>query len=702
MRVVRLLSALMLVGCPQAGRSIAAHVVISGNGVVSAGTQSCEGDCQFMVPRGTEFSAQPAPGWTFDGWGGDCEGAPSRCTAANPGAFEARFAESGKTLSIEVVGSGRVTLSSGENCTGLCSFSNRTQTVSIQAMPDRGWEFAGFEADCSGTACTLISGRVVARFVALPVLNIDITGTGGGVVRDSFGRFECRTSCSIPVSGEVPIDLLFDANTIRARLSGACTALPCRVSAPARLSVEFVRGRRVQVSLSGPGTISGSFGLSCPASCSTLVDPTAELELRSTSRGTFSKFNGWDGGCTEVDGGICHINAATADVDVHGAFASDLLGLQTFKMTQSEAAGILVRRSASTIYWAWVGAYGIVVNGREYGPERPALRSTLFAKMFDDGGVQWVASYASTLDAGVVHIVPEYLRLRGDNLVTGGRCVTMTGFCQNPNFILEFSPDGGVVYAGSLNGPMLPYADLGSLAAVAQEEQLLSYPTGAATAITQTLAPAKMGTCEPGTETPLCLISWAIGGSWQGCSLAQPIGPVQGRNAALVRWDPGAGTCSMQASFQTTTDQNSRLRPIVVGNGLIALYAQEAVLDSRTMTSGRTLAVGQIVDGGFSWQTSIFPSVDTAFVDSRGISIGFIQASAFGVSIPFGGVGLLSFGPGPSLRRSLVFERVSRIHGHSDNGITTLAVMGENVTLEGEALAPPDAGTFVHFLTFPD
>ncbi|MFC2085313.1 right-handed parallel beta-helix repeat-containing protein, partial [Bacteroidota bacterium] len=103
-------------------------------------------------PPGTvvELTAVPDPGWTFSGWSGDTT------TTANPidvtmntsKNITATFVQGppGYTLNVTVVGSGTVTKSPD-----LGSYTAGS-VVTLTAIPDPGWTFAGWSVDTTTTA----------------------------------------------------------------------------------------------------------------------------------------------------------------------------------------------------------------------------------------------------------------------------------------------------------------------------------------------------------------------------------------------------------------------------------------------------------------------------------------------------------------------------------------------------------------------
>lgn len=711
------LIALSLAGCiiacgADANFEVDLHIV--GKGIVSIGEVTCEADCRLRARKGSSLSAIPSPGWSFESWEGLCEGSEQTCALGAAGSVTARFREI-PPLSIEVIGLGKVVLSSSESCESNCSYAGRTVETSLTAIPAAGWHFVAYEGACTGNACSVVTGHVVARFEKNATLSIVVSGTGSGRVRDSLGRFECRANCQVDEPGPLTILVDRDPGTTSVQLSGACTSAPCETRAPATLRVEFVRGRTVGLRVDGAGRVSGG-GLDCPPSCSIEVDPSESLSVKAESERAFVDFSGWDGGCGRIDGGECFIPPSTSDVEIVARFESPLRILKTIHVlpSVSNLGGIrALRLAGSSPLAAWYAESGIEFEGQIIAPPSGTFHSSGVVLVGADGGTQWVRSVGTHLDGGtlqVAHVNFRYLRSTEMAVIAGGVCVSAPSLCTaNRNFIAELSPSNGQLrFIGTLGTPpSVPnatFADLGSLALTAEGPFLYDFGLGASAATVQTL-PTNLAACEPGNLSPLCLMSWTTSGAWQGCLLTQPIGAAGiARDAALIRWNPQIGTCSLVASFSSLG--LSQQSTITVGGGLVALMGQDARLDPTTTLAGRFTAVGELRDGGFNWLTeNAAATVDSAFVDSKGISLAFtavfLPITRFGVTIPPFSSALISFGPGPSVRRAVVFEHTLDLVGHSAMGLTALGVNGTDVTVGGKPLEP-DAGRSAQLLVFPD
>ncbi len=152
------------------------NVIANGNGTVTStdGFINCPGTCTHVYLSNTPvtLNATPAFGWSFNGWGGACNGTGScNLTMTQNQSVSATFTQDHYTLTVSTSGSGIVTSSDGFiNCPGTCSHTYFSATqVTLNASPAQGWTFSGWTGACSGVgSCNLIIARnlsVTAIFV---------------------------------------------------------------------------------------------------------------------------------------------------------------------------------------------------------------------------------------------------------------------------------------------------------------------------------------------------------------------------------------------------------------------------------------------------------------------------------------------------------------------------------------------------------
>lgn len=148
-----------------------------------AGSIDCGVRCIAGFAPGTPVTlvARPEPGYLFAGWSGSCSGTQSCSVVMSSNAsVQAAFVPvSAGTLALTVRSAGGGTVQSAPSgivCGGVCSSAFASDTrVSLTAVPQAGYRFAGWTGACSGLgACTVYmdaSLLVEARFApdAAPV-----------------------------------------------------------------------------------------------------------------------------------------------------------------------------------------------------------------------------------------------------------------------------------------------------------------------------------------------------------------------------------------------------------------------------------------------------------------------------------------------------------------------------------------------------
>ena len=125
------------------------------------------------------ITATPNPGWSFGAWGGDASGSVSPTTVTMTGdkAVIATFTQNEYTLTVATVGQGSVAKNP--------DYVTYTygSVVTLTAIPNSGWNFAGWSDDASGsdltTMVTITGDRVVtATFTDQYVLTVNVVGHG--------------------------------------------------------------------------------------------------------------------------------------------------------------------------------------------------------------------------------------------------------------------------------------------------------------------------------------------------------------------------------------------------------------------------------------------------------------------------------------------------------------------------------------------
>lgn len=706
------------------GSLLDVDLVVQGSGRIVGEGVDCSSRCTIRVPQSFALSAIAEAGWRFRAWSGPCASDGLSCAVNGSGTIVVSFEEP-TVLVVEVVGAGSVSSADGSSCTEARCEWPAAEARTLVPTPDTGWRFARYEDGCTGTQCVIAAGRVVVVFEPVPApLTIRISGTGTGKVVDRLGRFECSSNCDAFPTGSVELVPVLGTDTTSATFSGACNASPCVVQAPATVEVTFTKGRRVfsAVGGTGAGTIRALPAINCPGSCEATLDPASSLLLRAQSQGSLSRFVAWDGGCEPGnDPSTCLIGPGVGDVFVEARFDGQLMLRKSLPILNSAGrvgGGFVRLLEGNRLVLTWSLAKGLTIDGVAYAPDAPLFYSAGVASLSLDGGVDWVSHHRSTIDGGVVQLVPSYIREFGGALVVGGSCGSTSGPVCMPgsNFVMEFDrQDGGLLVYRSLGSSMTgAFRELGAGPFASQDpgtgqgSVLYSFQNGAASASTRVLPMNLLG-CASGNPAP-CLISWRNGFAWQGCSGSNALGlSPNSEDAALVEWLMPSQTCNVVQRFSSTPLAMSRVTPEAIvrtaSTLLVLLTADAAELDARTTTPpGRQFMLGAISDAGTQWLAS--PGGGQAyspFQDDFGLS--FVETTSaasrtvLGVQIPANSSALFSVDRRPALRRALIFEGAWALSGHSHGGRTVLAVTGTDVRFEGESLGP---GPAIHVLVFED
>lgn len=197
-----------------------------GNGTITGtpGGIDCGSVCSASVPCGTAmtFTATPASGSTFAGWGGGCTGsAPCAVTLNAAVTVTATFNTSETTypLAVTKAGTGVGTVTGPSiNCGSTCAASFASgATVTLTATAAAGSTFAGWSGTCTGTASTCTASMTAARtatatFTATTTSTPGIRGINWADQRDNF------VNGVLYVSGLGSSDNYSSASTVASRV----------------------------------------------------------------------------------------------------------------------------------------------------------------------------------------------------------------------------------------------------------------------------------------------------------------------------------------------------------------------------------------------------------------------------------------------------------------------------------------------------
>lgn len=298
----------------------------SGTGTVSSAPSgiNCPADCSevFVGDSVVKLSATAAPGSDFDGWSGGCTGTDPVCSVLIDAAktVTAKFVTSRRlTLSKDGNGSGTIlSAPTGIDCGSTCLadfLPDSSVTLSAAASP--GSYFVKWAGACSASfsgVCTVTMDAersAVATFAVSPVLTVQRTGTGSGVITSDPAGIDCGTRCTM--SAARPNDLIrlqarADADSEFVSFSGGCFAnsgdCVVNMDRDQTVNANFVFRPMLSIQMGGVGgkgrVTSSVGGVDCDganATCQTRFDGNTQVVLTAVAN-SGGRFDGWSGACS--------------------------------------------------------------------------------------------------------------------------------------------------------------------------------------------------------------------------------------------------------------------------------------------------------------------------------------------------------------------------------------------------------------------
>ncbi len=153
-------------------------VVVTGNGSVTIDPQQDE----YSAGQVVTLTAVPENDWIFAGWGDDLSGFanPETLTITGDTTVSADFIKAAYTLDIAITGNGAVNVEPQQN-----EYSYG-QVVTLTAVPENNWTFAGWGADFSGLnnpeILTITDDTAVSATFINETYTLDIAIEGNGAV----------------------------------------------------------------------------------------------------------------------------------------------------------------------------------------------------------------------------------------------------------------------------------------------------------------------------------------------------------------------------------------------------------------------------------------------------------------------------------------------------------------------------------------
>ncbi len=306
----------------------------SGSGTVECEAEEGPEECQETYPEGTELVliADPDPGSEFE-FSGDCGPLVCELVMDQDREVTVTFEEEGgeRELDINIVGEGDVECeveAGPEPCDP--EYEAGTELTLI-AVPDEDFEFAGFSGGTGSISCTGTSpcsftlnanSSVTATFEAEEdesTLTVNTAGTGSGTVQCKFnGGSAGACNGSKPNGTTVEVIATANAGSEFAGFSSgtgsasACSTSPCSFTLNANSSVTATftlipRTLTVNTAGTGGGTVQCKFNGGSAGACTSPQPNGTSVEIIATANGgsTFAGFSGGTGSASSCSTSPC-------------------------------------------------------------------------------------------------------------------------------------------------------------------------------------------------------------------------------------------------------------------------------------------------------------------------------------------------------------------------------------------------------------
>jgi hypothetical protein len=320
---------------PAAAQNVLTINYINGEG----GSVACSAPCYGLPGTVVTLTVTVNPGYTFVGWETDfgtvCSGNALTCTYTFPGngnspnitAIFLSNANPTYPLTVELsppAGGAVVGTAAGIICanTYACTFDEPLySTITLTAVPNIGYGFAGWGIACSGSSPTCMASvnyptAVTASFsngqTTQQTYPVTVTVVGSGMVTSSPPGINCPGTCTAQFLPNLMITLTatsIGSNTFFNGWTGNCSpSNQCtfELFAPTTETANFLTNQYVLTVGTAYGTVtSNPAGINCPGTCSAIFTANSIVTLTETPDKGFA-FLGWEALCPGT-GTTCQI-----------------------------------------------------------------------------------------------------------------------------------------------------------------------------------------------------------------------------------------------------------------------------------------------------------------------------------------------------------------------------------------------------------
>jgi len=370
---------------------------------------------------GTVVSLQAVPDscYAFANWSGDLGGSvnPTTITMDGSKAVAANFNILQYALNLTGVGNGSVTVNATPQTLPWSGNFNCDSVVNLVAVPDPGWDFAGWSGDISWSGSTVAVTvdsvkNITATFTVQPVLSLTAGGTGSGSVTVNGTPHTLPWSGPFPANSSVIVAAVPDAGSGFTGWTGDVTwptsPLTVVMNSSKNITVNF-DAVLCTLSLTAAGSGSGSVTVngtphtlpwSGPFALGSVVSLAAVADAGSL-------FDDWSG---DLGGSA---NPTTITMDSNKAVVVSFRSAALYQLSVSAAGNGSVTVDASGVTLPWDG---------DYDPDTVvALEATGDAGWQFDGWTGDVTSTDNPLDVTMdsdVSVVANFSQIMYDLNVT--------------------------------------------------------------------------------------------------------------------------------------------------------------------------------------------------------------------------------------------------------------------------------------------
>jgi uncharacterized repeat protein (TIGR02543 family) len=196
----------------QDGQVLNLSKIGNGSAKVNGTLQALPWSGSFLNGTLVALEAVPDAGWVFDGWSGDATWSGSQLTVTMDASknITATFSQVGYVLDLSKVGSGSVKVDGTLRSLPWSDTFALGAEVTLEAVPDTGWYFAGWAGDASGIAnpiaVTMDTDRSITATFTQTLYALNVSAVGNGSIEVNGSSVVLPYSGSVPYGGTVTLE----------------------------------------------------------------------------------------------------------------------------------------------------------------------------------------------------------------------------------------------------------------------------------------------------------------------------------------------------------------------------------------------------------------------------------------------------------------------------------------------------------------